>query len=247
MSPHDRYENPLLTNPPAFVCLQVAVLFYVLVSAVPIVVALRAVTEGIVSRKTSWPKTGTWGSHVVYTTGIVGASLAGGLLAKGRSEVVFALTGATGVSLVCYVIPAIIHVTLWVRDKTHPTVCEVCSCVGYVDGKLCEDASRGCACVSDVDRVPRWRDLHGIEPLSAVDLVAEREREARASVLADAEDGLTEPLLCQETGQPGEGASQPRPFVSSGQEMAAEIAAPVVMGLAGLGVGALGVFAAVQR
>ena len=166
-------NNSLLSSPAAGACLQAAMLFYALVCSVPMVIALRAFMEGLASKKVSWPKAGTWASHALYTTGIVGASLAGGLLAQGRSEVVFALTGATGVSLVCYVIPAAVHVLLWRRDKTHPSVCPVCSCVGYVDGKLCDDATLGCSCASELARVPDWvaaSRLRSVEPLRAMTL-----------------------------------------------------------------------------
>lgn len=238
-------RNPLLSSPTAYAFLQVAVLLFVLVSAVPIVVALRAVAEGIVSKKASWPKAGTWASHALFTTVIVGASLAGGLLAKGRSEVVFALTGATGVSLVCYVIPAAIHVLLWHRDKTHPSVCPVCSCVGYVDGKLCDDASLGCSCVSDMDRLPPWlREdrLRSVEPFCAVDVGADGPSEGHtpSAVLG----GLAEPLLGPGAAAESGRAGPPRDLVASRLEIATHVAAPMLMGLAGLAVGALGVSAA---
>ena len=65
--------------------------------------------------------------QVLETTGIVFGSLAVSLLFPSASEKIFAVTGATAVCLVCYLLPVIIHLLLYCSDRCGP----------YVDRRVC--------------------------------------------------------------------------------------------------------------
>lgn len=55
--------------------------------------------------------------QLLETTGIVFGGLAVALIFPSASEKIFAVTGATAVCLVCYLLPVVIHLLLYVQSR----------------------------------------------------------------------------------------------------------------------------------
>ena len=55
--------------------------------------------------------------QLLETTGIVFGGLGVALMFPSAAEKIFAVTGATAVCLVCYLLPVIIHLLLYARDR----------------------------------------------------------------------------------------------------------------------------------
>ena len=127
-------SNALLPSVAASVVLQGAILIYTSLTCIPIVIgqdgmapsnerscigagwqgslsaspaALRTTIDALLFGKDGRGRGGPFSaaSHFFKTAAIVGACLFVALIMKGHSEVVFSITGATGVCLICYVAP----------------------------------------------------------------------------------------------------------------------------------------------
>lgn len=59
----------------------------------------------------------SWGRQLAETTGILLSCLCVALIFPSGAEKIFAVTGATAVCLVCYMLPVIIHLLLLSRDR----------------------------------------------------------------------------------------------------------------------------------
>ena len=63
----------------------------------------------------------SWRRHMAETVGLVGGALSVALLFPAAAEKIFAITGATAVCLVCYVIPVVLHLRLhWLGVPPQP-------------------------------------------------------------------------------------------------------------------------------
>eukprot|EP01023_Acetabularia_acetabulum_P000592 TRINITY_DN10247_c0_g1_i6.p2 TRINITY_DN10247_c0_g1~~TRINITY_DN10247_c0_g1_i6.p2 ORF type:complete len:471 (-),score=45.51 TRINITY_DN10247_c0_g1_i6:2072-3484(-) len=108
--------NQLFEGKLAMAVIEFLILIYLAVSLPPVLLALRCTVETLfVGADAPF----SLRRFLLETFGIFGVSLGVTCFFSGYAEKFFAFTGATGVCLVCYVIPFIIHFSLWQRKRQY--------------------------------------------------------------------------------------------------------------------------------
>jgi hypothetical protein len=101
--------NTLLASPVAATALVIAVLVYLASCIPPLILSLRSYLDfALVGPRAGF----NWNRFLMLTSLIIAIPLSLAWHDPGLSETAFALTGATGVCLVCYIIPVIAHFRL---------------------------------------------------------------------------------------------------------------------------------------
>lgn len=101
--------NQLLTSPFAAAALSISVLVYLSSCIPPLILSLRS----YIGFALAGPRAAfDWTRHVSLTAGIIAVPFALAWHNPAMAEVALALTGATGVCVVCYVIPVVAHLRL---------------------------------------------------------------------------------------------------------------------------------------
>ena len=115
-------QNILLTDRPPFnspgaAALHFAVAMYVASSYPALLLALRTSLDALVAGKDA---EFSWNRNVLETLVVVATTLFIAVISFGSSEVVFNLTGAVGVMVVCYALPVFFHLKLLTMETVPP-------------------------------------------------------------------------------------------------------------------------------